>query len=240
MGMMTLEPLEAPAPWEAYRARVSAFPAPEAELASVRRFWQALSAAAVGAWKLSAEVFLQFAQLHLGDVYCRLSAHGREWIPETGLGVWPDREAPHLWTAKEFLDLAPGSAPVLMYQLLRVTTGPQEREKARDTMLGFGTVLEVLGADGSEAFLKKGKETFLPGITDPIFRVYPFYVALLEASTVRNAKAGDLEKWLCGAKVYVRESAEDQGVMIVSREPLGPVLQKLGGKRQAANWEMPY
>ncbi len=228
MGRLSLETLEAPAEWEAFRLPVSGFPLPEEEASALRRFWQSLSGAAVKAWKLSTGVFLQFAQLQTGDVWRRLSDHGREWKPEIGLGVWPDRPAPHLWTEKEFLDLVPGSSPVLMYQVFRVTT--QAQAQARDVMLGFGTVMEVLSAEPAESFLKRGMDVFLPGIEDPMFRVYPFYVPLLEAGTLRKAKTADLEKWFCGATIYLRESVEDGAVVIASRQPLGPILRQLGGK----------
>jgi hypothetical protein len=241
MALVVLESLPAPRPWEAYRLPVGGFPAAEEETGELRRFWTGLSAAAAQTWTLNATVFLQFAQLHTGDVWKRVSEHGAAWLPEIGLGVWPDRPAPHLWTEQEFLDLVPGSSPVLMYQLFRISGPGRAKEQAREVMLGHGTVLEVLSAEPSDGFLSKGREVFLPGIEDPIFRMYPFYAPLLEAGTVGKATAEDLGRWSCGAWLYIRESTEDRAILITSREPLGPVLQKMGGRTRSggAGWEIP-
>jgi hypothetical protein len=233
--VLVLEQIAVAQPWEAFRLPVRAFPLADPERAAVQRFWESFASAAAQEWKLSAEVFLQFAQLHIGKIGRRVSEHARDWRPQIGLGVWPDRPPPALWTGKKFLQLDPGDLPVLVYQLLRITKAQPAREQARNAMLGFGTVMEILCPGDGEALLEAGKQLFLPAIAEPLFRAYPIYVPLFEAKTLREA-ASDLEKWFCGAMVYLRESPEDQGVLIAGRRPLGPLLEKTGNCRIAGQY----
>ena len=222
-------------PWEAYLLPVTDFPIPEEELDPARRFLQRFSAASLQRWKLVAEVGFQVAQLHLKDGPSRLAQHGREWIPAVGLGVWPDREPPRGYTDEDFTELGLGEKPrELMYQVLRVTTTPEARSQGRDVMLGLGTVIQILVPDSLDEFFQRSTQTLLPPIQDPAFTCFPFFVPLLELKTHREATGPQLTKWLCGCSLYLRESAEDKGILILSREPLGPLLEELGGKLQTA------
>jgi hypothetical protein len=206
---------------------------PEEELAPARRFLQRLSAAAQAKWGLVAEVDLQVVQLHLLDGPARVAQHGREWIPAVGLGVWPDREPPRGWTDEDFNELGMGEKPrELMYQVLRVTTTPEARRQARDVMLGLGTVVEILVPDSLDAFFERSSQKLLPPIQDPAYTCFPFYVPLLEGKTFREGTAAQLTAWLCGSSMYIRESAEDKGLLILSREPLEALLQEWGGHLQ--------
>ncbi len=222
-------------PWEAYLLAVSDFPVPEEELDPVRRFLQRFSAAAQQRWKLVAEVGLQLVQLHLKDGPARVAQHGREWIPAVGLGVWPDREPPRGWTDEDFNELGMGEKPrELMFQVLRVTTTPEARSQARDVMLGLGTLVQILIPDSLDAFFDRSARTLLAPIADPAYTCFPFFVPLLEGKALREATGPQLTAWLCGCSVYLRESAEDKGILILSREPLGPLLEDLGGRLQTA------
>ena len=228
---MDLKPLKVAPPWEACLLPLSGFPMPVEEVERVRGLLQGFSRAAAARWKLAAEVFILVPQLVNGDAGSRLSKHGREWIPALGLGVWPDRGPPTVWTKEDFENLGFGDMPrTLMYQVFRVTTGPEARENARNVMLGAGTVIQMMTSAGSEALLQAGREVLLPPIQDPAFTSFPFYMPLLEGKSFAGAKAEQLDRWLCGATVYVRESAEDQAILIASREPLRPVLESLGGR----------
>jgi len=205
------------------------FPLAESDLAPLRDFFARFSDAAGRALGLSPEVFLQFAQLQVGDRAATLTEHARAWRPQQGLGVFPDRKPPAMWTVEECLDLEPGPRAVLMHQVFHVQGGPEASRDARDRMLGAGVVVQIMTAEGSEALLQKGKELLLAPIQDPTFRAFPLYIPLLEKRSFARAKASQVSEWLCGASVYVRESAEDEAILIVSQEPLGPVLRQLGG-----------
>jgi hypothetical protein len=224
-----LTSIPVPRPWEAYLLRVSGFPMPEPELTPVKELLRELTAVLAKEHRLSSEVLVQFAQLHLGDGYLRLSAHGREWLPEVGLGVWPDRDPPTLWTVGYFASLRVGETPrPPMYQLLRITTAVEMRNQARDVMLGLGTILQIMTSDDTVTLLKKTKAVLHALIKDPSFTSFPFYIPLFEAASLAKATAGELDSWFCDIPVYIRESGEDNGILLVSRNPIGPLLQGMG------------
>jgi hypothetical protein len=229
-GALQLQVIPREGPWEAFLLPRS-LPMPDPEVPPVREFFQRLSAILQKERGLKPEVFIQFTELHQKDAGKRLAEHGREWIPGTGLGVWPDRPPPASWTQEQFEDLLPGeSMPTLMYTLFQVTAAPEVRDRARDVMLGLGTVIQVLTEDETETFLNKSRGVLLPPITDPCFTCFPFYVPMFDVKSLRNATAAQLETWSCGASVYIRESYHDAGILIACRGPLAPVLEKLGAR----------
>jgi hypothetical protein len=96
--------------------------------------------------------------------------------------------------------------------------------------------------DDGATFLERATSLLLPQLTDRTFTGYPFYVPLLEFGSLARATSDQLETWLCGASLYIRESFEDTGILIVSREPLAPLLEGLGGRLEAGTepvWRIP-
>jgi hypothetical protein len=220
---------------------VPAFPIPKQNLTVFTNFLGNLTAAAAEVWKLRSELFIQLEQLHEAASRSLFSEHAREWIPEVGLGVWPDRDPPAGWTREEFMNAGPEERlRPLMYQVFRITTSLPTKDHARNLMLVFGPVLEILTSD-SEAFLSKTKAVLVSPIKDPSYACYPFYVPLLEGKTLTAATGEQLEAWLSAATIYIRESFEDQGILIASREPLTRILKELGGEfeERPAAWRIP-
>lgn len=237
----------APQPAEAYTLPVSGFPMPALEVERAGHFLAALSAAMTEEWTASVEVFIQFNQLHLADGARRFGSNAPNWRPKLGLGVWPDRDPPTLWTTEEFQKLQPGEKMRPMnYKVFQIRAPGGMPGQARDAMLGLGTVVEIVTAGGSEALLDQTRKRFLPHIKEPAFRNYKFYIPLLDRKSVEAANIagnGQLEDWLCGAAAYIRESAEDRAILIVSLRPLAPVFARLSGRLEQSpqpEWRFPY
>lgn len=238
---LTLERISWKLSGDAFLLPVSGFPIPSDELKSVREFLAKLGSTVVGTSRLSVEVFLQVAQLHIADGISRLTSHGRKWMPKIGLGVWPDREPPTIWKADEFMDLGPDERPRrLLYQVFRVGASLESRDNAREMMLGLGTVIQIITADDTQALLLKGRSRLLPLIIDPSFRSFPYYIPLLDRKGLLSANSPEeLEGWLCGAEVYLRESTEDSGILILARDSLGPIISSLGGEvNSSSKWRI--
>jgi len=225
---IVLRAVKAAAPWEAYLLPVSGFGIPEEELIPVKAFLQQLTATLLQDGSLSLEVFIQLMQLHWGGGPERLAAHGREWLPMLGLGVWPDREPPRFWTMEDFKNVTPGEKPrTLMDQIFRISTTIEARLDACSVLLGLGTIVQMMTVDSSDVFLERARSVLLSPITDPSYTCFPFYLPLLEAKSIASHSAEEIETWLCGASVYVRESKQDNGILIVSRDPLRGILNEL-------------
>ncbi|HUA21503.1 MAG TPA: hypothetical protein VMB25_22310 [Bryobacteraceae bacterium] len=233
-----LQVIAAPAPYQAYVLPVRHFPIAPKDLAPLKWFWEQLVTNLVATQRLSSQVFLQLTQYQGGSQ--RFAKFGPSWMPALGLGVWPDRPPPTPWTREEFRRVIPGKEPLrpLADQVLQVNGDPAA---ARAEMLDIGSVLEFLTPENDKSLLDKAKKALLPGIKDPSYRVYSLYIPLLEGKSVAGARADQLANWLCGALVYLRESFEDKGILIVSRTPLQPILQKLGGRPESEHeWSIPY
>lgn len=235
LSSVMLQPFEVKAPFEAFMLPVSAYPIPEDQLGAIKHFLAQFTLAAMKRLKLSLEVFVHMTRLqHRGGSSVRFSSHGREWLPKLGLGVWPDRPAPTLWTQQDFRNLAPGEMPRnLMDQVFRISKSEEAKESARDTMLGVGAVVQVLTPDPTPVFLRNARDLLLPPIKDPSFACFPFYLPLLEKRSLEGAPLDVLDSWFCGASLYMRESVEDLGLLIASRAPLEPVLKSIGGRPEA-------
>ncbi len=63
-------------------------------------------------------------------------------------------------------------------------------------------------------------------IDEVAFHAYPEYLALLDAK-VSQADPAAIAQWLCGAKAYLRDSPQDGGLLIVSREPIDAIFSDL-------------
>jgi hypothetical protein len=168
------------------------------------------------------EVFIQVYQVHLEDGPRRLQDNGAAWRPETGLGVWSHEPPPHFYTGDEFENLDVGEQPrTLMNYLFRVAG---DADHARRTMLGLGTLLQTMSIDG-KAFVAGATERLKAPITDVSFTAFPFYIPLLRGDWITGATSAQLDEWTCGADLYIRESREDRGVLILAREPLQPIIE---------------
>ena len=220
---------------------VSVFPIPPEEKDPAAKFLGELSARIQSRTGLKREVLIQMTQLRFPTGSSQLfSRYGREWIPAMGLGVWPYREPPTIWTARDFEELVPGQAPrTLIDQVFRITKSEEAKVHARDIMFGYGTVAEVLTVETTDQFLDSCRKVLLPPITDPTYTCFPFYVPLLDAKSVANARESDIDQWTCGVSLYLRESTEDNGVLIATRIPLIHELEELGARQiqeQTGEW----
>ncbi|SRR6266498_3547237 len=228
---VTLEPVNTPEGWvgEVFLLPVSAFPVPDAELTEIRRILRLLNSEIYRSG--DCEVFIQMAHLHLGDGGARLSRNARDWMPQMGLGVWPDREAPALYTPEEIQNVKQDEKPrTLMHQVFRVSAPAPARKKAMDVMLGLGTMIQIAPNETWDDFRARTTEVLLPPIEEPSFRFFPYYVPLLDKHSVVSVKSVDLQRSLCGATAYIRESVEDKGILVVSVAQVTPILEKLGAK----------
>jgi len=236
---------DAAAPWEVIVAPTGEYPMAPGDAERLNGFVDAALDHLCRPEDLQEETFIQLAQAHHEDGPARISGNGRTWLPSIGLGVWPDREPPKLWTEDDFKGLDAGEqVRTLMYQTLRVTGEAEARAHARRTMLGLGCALTFgLPPAAADGFKERRRAELLTPITDTTFTCFPEYVPLLEAKSFRDTPLETLDRWMCGAAVYVRESAEDNGLLIAARQPLAPVLQALGAKAAespgAAKWSLP-
>jgi hypothetical protein len=202
-------------PFEAALVEVKAFPDHEEASSFIRSELLPWLRGLRHEHNLHLAVWIQGENLHEGNAADLVREHGAYWLPDTGLGVWPDREPPRLWIAEDFQDLDPGQKPrPLMYTVFHVSGGPEACEHALSTLAGSGTLMCALLEKTPDKYHEKATAQFLPAIRDEALRGHPFYVPLLAARSCENAA---MSSWLDGVLVYARESTEDNGILVLSR-----------------------
>ncbi len=185
--------------------------------------------------QLTATAWVQMTNLHQGDAAQQLSKNGALWMPELGLGVWPDREPPRLWTQADFHELSLGQAPpALMHTVFHLSKGDQAAKDAWERLAGSGTLIYALLSGNPQEFHQKMGDVLMPLIREEALRGYPFYMPLLDGNSLQAACAvhpgprqkapasqiaTPLDIWMGPAKFYLRESSEDKGMLIVTSLP---------------------
>jgi hypothetical protein len=214
---------------------VSRFPVPDPE-AEQHQDFLAQILGQLGGEELHSSVFLQLEQMHEAASRITFAEHAAELMPEVGLGVWPDRKPPATWTVEEFQKTVPGAKPRPLMNQVFCVTNPVAAKKARASFYQIGCLVEFLTPFPTATLLQRTLDQFVSGIKDPSTSCYPFYIPLLEAKTVATADEAALQQWLCGAKLYWRQSFEDQGTIIAYRGSLRSLFQQLEGKEEKGMW----
>jgi len=156
----------------------------------------------------------------------------RRWLPEIGLGVWPNRELPRMLNEYDFenFDQSAGiSVPI--YSTYRVMGDAGVKLDAMRTMMGTGSTLQILGTGSSEYLLTSLSQVLLAAITDRVYRIFSLYVPLIELAALDNPVAELTADCLAGIRLYIRESWEDKGILVISRDPLAEAFEHLGCTR---------
>jgi hypothetical protein len=180
----------------------------------------------------SHESFIQMSQLREQATTRLFADNARKWIPETGLGIWPHRPPPRMWTIEDMEDMDPNSGmPTLLHSLFRVTTDANARLDAMSTMVGTGCGLQLVSYVEGSVLLRNLKELFLHFIQDRVFRIFPWYVPLLERAGLIDPMQLLTASAMRDISLYIRESPEDGGIVIVSAQPLEELFPGMGGQQ---------
>jgi len=219
------------APAEAVLIPVSVFPPPPHERDTRAGFVRGLVDAMRVRWTLEPEMFLYLPRLNRGGGNAILAAHAQDWSPKQGLGVWPGREPPKLWTKEEFMALDPGQQLRPLMDMVFHITRKSAQRAVDESLRGLGSMLEFLMPAGDKDLFKRSKNLLEPMLKDPAFQSFKLLVPLFDAKAIGGAAFDQLSHWLCGARAYVWESEEDHGIVVLSLAPLAGILESLGARR---------
>jgi hypothetical protein len=230
--------LARPEPWRAYLLEVSQFPVTPAEKTRMAPLlWEIVSQHAKNT-RTQLETYVLVNELHQGDSAALLAANGGKWVPSIGLAIWPDRPVPGLWTREMVEQLRVGeNPPASFYQIMQVTASKEACADAFRVMTGYGALIAVLTGLGTEPFRQACRQVIFPMLAPPVYTAFPMYLPLFDLQTA-GAPSADLERWSCGADLYVRELHHDKGVLLLSRQPLDQAFAAAGTTVQGAGtWE---
>lgn len=222
-----IEMIEVAPPHSAAVVKISHFPVAADDGAKLHAFLTALLRIA-GAG-LNLEVLFQNEYFAKGRDL--VNPHLPEWRPEVGLGVWPNRPPPELWKKSDMFRMARGERVPLMYQVSWIAAGPKAASRALDLLLGRGMIVAIFHAGPASELMADYKQTFLPAIQVPNLRILPFYVPLLDLQSLHQAQPGDLRCWLGKARFYLRESPQDNAILLIADTDLNVILERSSARR---------
>ena len=218
-------------PWQIAQIPIGKFPIAIDQLDTVRAYFRAFAEVVAQTGSRHSQVFLQTWKLDAQTSGAVLNAHMKQWRPEMGLGVWPDRKPPQGWTETSFVDAAAakfrGDEPELnVHRLIRLTALDIEPEVA-EQLRGSGTLVETFSCYKPQPLLEISRRHALKRISEQQYRDEKFYLPLLDMRSIAASRTPEqLGQWLDGIDVYVRESAEDQSILILSRLPLALLFEQ--------------
>jgi len=232
MAAIHIEIVSVAPPYQAALIKVDRFPVAHDPPKIRALMTKIVQAAATNGF--SSDVFLQAESLKNGKD--QFDSHVSEWHPESGLGVWPDRPPPELWKMSDLFRMARGERVPLMYNVYRLNGGPKANNQAFDMLLGSGMVMALVHNGSADELLARYKEEFLPASKQPNLRIMPFYVPLLDHNSLEKRQSAELQKWLGGARLYMRESTGDNAILVLTDFDLGALLSAAGAKKQGDRW----
>lgn len=204
----------------------------------VRRFCKVLGLLLTDKYQMEQQVLLQTWKLKPDTGLTELHARRREWRTELGLGIWPNRQPPQSWSEERMVDAAAdvfaGAEPELpAHPLLRIRARRDDSLAAAELMHGYGVAIEIFSRLPVDQLDADYRELLLPRITLRRFQHQQFYSPMLD-------RTGFLQVWpdkdghdvLAGAEVYLRDSAEDGGLLLLSRMPLQDLLEEVAALLQ--------
>lgn len=170
----------------------------------------------------------------------KISAHGAAWMPVPGLGIWPQGRSPHFLATDDVYAMDPQKPYVPPFHPSLRVGEESGRASCWEVLLGYGGLVALFQELPVTEFVPKSREVFVPMIDEVAFHAYPEYLPLLDAK-VSEADPAAIAQWLCGAKAYLRDSPQDGGLLIVSREPIDTIFSdlKFAPARQAGLFEAP-
>ncbi len=180
---------------------------------------------------------LQMWHIHHNDGSALLSKNGAVWQPDFGVGVWLDQPPPTLWRPEEFEMLGPGDMmrpPIL--SAIRLKAAPLDHHAVWTSMGGRGAYMEFTVSGDPEAFLEEQAPAYRRWIEEEIIQVHPFFVPLVSAASLRSELLASRLAHLDPVLTYVRESQEDRGLLLLTREP---IEQRIASIATLVPWSNP-
>jgi hypothetical protein len=212
----------------AYLLPAGNYPVPAAERESYLEILARMETALYRFPSGSQETLLQMWKLHHEGASKQLSKNGKSWVPVVGVGVWPNKPPPAVWTREEFEAFVPGEMPrPPISMVFRLKGESRQRANVLPLMGGRGALIQAWIQGDAEEFYKDCEQYFRTFITEPLHLAYPFFFPLLDSATLPSITAELADRLLSRVQCYIRESSEDRGVLILSRSSLEPVLKEL-------------
>ena len=161
--------------------------------------------------------------LHQDERWKVISAHGADWKPVTGVGVFPD-DPPRLMTAADFYSFEFKKKMRSMLDPL-MALAPADlpaAAEAYEQLAGYGNTTLVLSSLAAVDLGRRFTAATLPLVKDDTFRTFELYLPLY------NRRNLSMFTPLPEMSLYFRECPEEGTLLLVSSSALQPQLEAAG------------
>ena len=219
--------LTVPAPASVYYLGVPSFPIPDRWRNTIKEMIEKLQGQVCAEHRGQALTFLGVIHSMLKPELLRaLMTNNLEWRPTAAIALLPDQPAPRIPSVEEVIEWE-GDIPLdEVMPLITYITRPNAVKEASDLLFGKGALAFYISPLGEQAFLKKMKEVFGHVIEDRALNVInclPFF----RVDALLSANEKQFRALFCALDLYVGESAEDSGYVIVSSKCLDDEVMEL-------------
>jgi hypothetical protein len=174
----------------------------------------------------AAEAFLQMDRIDFRDDIPLVQANAAI-LGDYGLGYFPHLPPPTTWTKEEFQELfPPAKLRPLFNDVMKVRSDERAIQTIQNLFLGSGAYAQAFCSQ-PDSFYRLATATFKPLIADKMMRMFRYYAPQLQRNAVEGASMDAMEQWSCGARLYLRESNEDGGLLVLRRGETEPLLRDL-------------
>ena len=152
-------------------------------------------------------------------------------LDDYGLGIHPEAEPPRTWNRHDFERITLNDQlPPLFLEVMRANTlRPQALEAVQARFFATGAFAEAYTVPAVD-FYESATALFKPRITNRTARMFPYHAPILRRRALESASPQDVEQWMCGAQIYLREAVEEEGLVLLFRGESEPTI------RHAANY----
>jgi hypothetical protein len=218
----------------AYFVPVDSFPAGSEEVGGLNAFFGSLVAAFRNDVEIKLEVIIRQNCLYTGLLNTFVDRCA-SWMPRQGLGLFPDRPAPHMPSPEEIEEMDPRKfdrgpsegfldfAPEFVFRVSEETA----KMDCLTTMLGHGAISIVLTRLKPDPLFGCWESAFGKRVTDRLFKAISPLVPLFASASFGKASQEELAAWFDSLEVYASESFVDRGIVIASRHNIEPLLAEL-------------
>lgn len=154
-------------------------------------------------------------------------------MDDYGLGIYPEMEPPRTWNRSDFERMTLNDKmPPLFFEIMRASSARIGAIAAvREKFLGTGSYSEAY-CPPTVDFYGRATALFKPQIKNRTARMFPYHAPILRRRAVEVASSTDLEWWMCGSQLYVRETLEEDGVLLLYRKETEAIISQAMNKNE--------
>lgn len=160
------------------------------------------------------------------EVLEKITKHNFDWLPRMAIALNPDLPAPHTLSRDEVQGLKKGFNIHEIVPMMAYITKSKALNEAYESLFGCGGTIFYLSYLDKQKFFDSMKKVFGHRITDSTFKIVEC-LPVLGIKALYSASRAQFRALYSACGLYIGESKQDQGVIIISDYSLDTVIPHL-------------